>query len=116
MNERHAYKIPQLNKWGVIDSTVLEIEIPGTIDASFLDIIKANTNAKFLYSNIRYDLEKLDEINKKATFFSNSLELWSDIKTISSNTPPTFVFELPTLYTSGDYSYTIEYRDKLLDP
>jgi hypothetical protein len=109
MNERHAYKIPQLNKWGVIDSTVLEIEIPSTIDASFLDIIKANTNASYLYNNIKYYVEKIDDTNKRVTLFGNSLELWSDKKELSSSSSPVFVFELPSAYSSKDYTCTVQY-------
>ena len=116
MNERHAYKIPQLNKWGVIDSTVLEIEVPSTIDASFLNIIKSNIHASYLHDTISYNLEKLDEENKKATFFATSSGLWSDTQTISTKTSPVFVFNLPTDYSPGDYAYKIEYRQILSDP
>ena len=110
MNERHAYKIPQLNKWGVIDSTVLEIEIPSTVDASFLNIIKSNPNASYLYNNIKYHLEKIDDTNKRVTLFGSSLELWSDKKELSSSSSPVFVFELPSVYSSEDYTCNVQYR------
>ena len=60
MNKRHAYKIPQLNKWGVIDSTVLEIEIPAEITADFWTIIRNNPNAKFLYGGKTFEIAFTD--------------------------------------------------------
>ena len=55
MNERHAYKIPQLNKWGVIDSTVLEIELTtdseGKISSDLYNAILSNPHARYKYSN-----------------------------------------------------------------
>ena len=111
MNERHAYKIPQLNKWGVIDSTVLEIKIPSTVDASFLDIIKSNPHASFLYDNISYTLETVDEVNKKATFFATSSILWSDFQTKLWQPNLSFTFELPTTYSTGVYTYKIEFSE-----
>jgi hypothetical protein len=107
---KNAFKVPILNREGVIPSEELTIEIPATITADFLTIIKNNPNASYLYNNIKYHLEKIDDTNKRVTLFGNSLELWSDVQILSSSSSPVFVFELPSAYSSEDYTCKVQYR------
>ena len=66
MNERHAYKIPQLNKWGVIDSTVLEIELTtdseGKISRDLYNAILSNPHARYKYSNNYYHFQGITSL------------------------------------------------------
>lgn len=102
---RNAFKVPLLNREGVIDSNVLKINFPSTIDVSFLDIIKANPNAQYKYNNNTFALQEIKD--NKYYFIRFFQGTWTETQTGNFFDPYdgyNFVFNLPTEYSKDNYN------------